>query len=308
MEMMKPVAARSRSRPQEDAGLSLRRERRTAPTAAQAQAEGTLLLLVDDHPTTRMILVRQAGLLGYAAEVAENGIEALAKWRTGRFAMVITDCDMPHMDGYELAKEIRAEEGRGDKGRCVVVAYTAFAEAGETDKWLAAGMDDCLSKPTDLNLLEGKLHRWLPIPAATATDARPARDKDIETIPPPRDDRAPIDFDVLAEVCTGDAAAVRVFLAYFWSSNQEDVKALERAMADRDLPEVARASHRMRGAGRTVGATAMADVCETIERAARANKSFSEIAPSMVLLDQELDRLDRFLEGLPKDGEERASP
>ena len=82
--------------------------RRTAPDTARAEAEGTLALLADDHPTNRSLIVRQINMLGYAAESAENGIVALEKWKSGRFGILITDCNMPEMNGYELTRRIRA--------------------------------------------------------------------------------------------------------------------------------------------------------------------------------------------------------
>jgi len=279
---------------------------RPPPCAALAQAEGTLLLLVDDHPTNRMILSRQVALLGYAAEVAANGLEGLALWRTGRFAMVITDCEMPLMDGYELARQIRASEGKAGRARTVVVAYTAYAVVGEIEKCLAAGMDDYLAKPTDMKHLEEKLRQWAPIPSAAIEVTGPSPVPDAVEIAPVSESEMPIDPAVLAEVCAGDAAAVRTFLARFQSFNEADAEALKRAVADLDMPEVVHASHRMKGAGRTVGATALANVCETIERAARANEGVSGIAPSMALLDHELERLDRYLRGLHQDATREA--
>jgi signal transduction histidine kinase/CHASE3 domain sensor protein/ActR/RegA family two-component response regulator len=138
--------------------------RRPAPTPAAAQADGTLLLIADDHPTNRMILVRQAHLLGYACEAADDGFQALDKWRSGRFGLLITDCDMPGMSGYELARHIRAGEHGGTRGHIPIIAWTAHAGAQEQQKCADAGMDDYLSKPADLKRLGEKLSRWLPIP------------------------------------------------------------------------------------------------------------------------------------------------
>ena len=136
---------------------------RMAPSIAQAEEQGTLVLLVDDHPINRMLLMRQAQLLGDATESAEDGVEALEKWRSGRFAIVITDCNMPRMDGYALAREIRRLEGGHAEQRTPIIACTANAMAGEAEKCFAAGMDDCLVKPVELNELLKKLKLWLPI-------------------------------------------------------------------------------------------------------------------------------------------------
>src|SRR6185437_4346013 len=84
--------------------------RRKAPTVEEARAEGTLVLIVDDHPVNRLVLKRQVTALGYASEEAGDGREGLEKWRTGQFRLVITDCNMPEMNGYELARAIRTAE------------------------------------------------------------------------------------------------------------------------------------------------------------------------------------------------------
>jgi len=140
--------------------------RRMAPSIAQAETEGTLVLLVDDHPVNRMLLLRQVRTLGYAAETAEHGIEALEMWKSGRFGLVITDCHMPQMDGYELARSIRKLESEAGRKRVPIVACTANALPGEAEACLAAGMDDCLVKPVELPQLLEKLEQWLPMAAA----------------------------------------------------------------------------------------------------------------------------------------------
>lgn len=140
---------------------------RSAPDTAQAEAEGTLVLLADDHPMNRMLMARQVNMLGYAAESAEDGVQALAMWRTGRFGLLITDGNMPMMDGYELAQNIRRIEAeRGNGSRIPIVACTANVLGREAEHCIEAGMDDYLAKPTDLQALARKLHRWLPIPSA----------------------------------------------------------------------------------------------------------------------------------------------
>jgi CheY-like chemotaxis protein len=241
------------------------------PGIAAAQGEGTLLLLVDDHPTNRMILLRQVNLLGYAAELAVNGLEALDKWRSGRFAMVITDCEMPEMDGYELARNIRAAEALGGRERMPILACTAYVVVGEAQKCRAAGMDDYLSKPVDLKALAARLAKWLPLPPAAS----------------------PVDAALLAEVCSHDPAEEDELLARFRTYNTEDAGNLRRACTRGDLPQVAQLSHRMVGAGRTVGATDFADACAALERAARAADA-TAVAAGTAAFEREIVRLDTF--------------
>ena len=138
-------------------------ERRPAPEARQAEREKTLVLLVDDHPVNRMVMARQVDMLGYAAETADDGFAALDLWSTGRFGLLITDCNMPGMDGYELARRIREVEARTGLPRTPIIACTANAMGGEAGKCRAAGMDDYVAKPTQIPQLAEKLDRWLPL-------------------------------------------------------------------------------------------------------------------------------------------------
>ena len=133
-----------------------------APGIAQARAQGQLVLVAEDEPINRAVCQRQLAMLGYACELAENGAQALQMWRNGRYALLISDMNMPEMDGYELARQIRAQEALSGRPRMPIVALTANALKGESQHALAAGMDDYLTKPTSLELLRAALQRWMP--------------------------------------------------------------------------------------------------------------------------------------------------
>jgi CheY-like chemotaxis protein len=247
--------------------------RRRAPDAASAESEGTLALLVDDHPTNRSLIVSQINLLGYAAESAENGIIALEKWKSGRFGILITDCNMPEMNGYELTRRIRELEAAiGDK-RIPIIACTANALGGEAEICFAAGMDDYLAKPVQLAELSRKLDLWLPL-------ARPA---------------APLDRTALAGLTGGDVEAEREILLDFRRVNVEDAAMLKRAVAGSNILEVTTASHRIKGASKMVGAMALAAVCERLERASRAG-DWPVVRANMGAFEHELERLNYFCE------------
>jgi PAS domain S-box-containing protein len=147
--------------------------RRVAPGVAQAMAEGTLVLLADDHPTNRLVLARQVSMLGYAVECTENGVDALARWKSGGIGIVITDCNMPEMDGYELARRIRGLESASGGKRVPIVACTANAMEGVAQACIVAGMDDYLAKPIKLKSLAEKLDQWLPVAQPAAPVGRP---------------------------------------------------------------------------------------------------------------------------------------
>jgi signal transduction histidine kinase len=130
------------------------------PPDAAAGAPKGLILVAEDNETNQMVIGRQLALLGYASEVVGDGRAALERWRSGRFALLLTDVHMPEMDGYELSTAIRREEAEGVHRP--IIALTALAMKGDDARCRQAGMDDYLSKPLQLDRLGAVLTRWLP--------------------------------------------------------------------------------------------------------------------------------------------------
>jgi len=264
--------------------------RRMAPGTAQAEAEGTLVLLVDDHPVNRMLLLRQVRTLGFAAQTADDGVQALELWKSGRFGLVITDCHMPHMDGYELARSIRGLESDAGGERVPIVACTANALQGEAETCLAAGMDDFLVKPVELAQLTEKLDRWLPLPQAPSPPAAPAGSS-----PEAAPSISPIDQALLTATCGGDASMVGEVLAAFRRTCEDDSAGLGQAVAAGNLAQVTQFAHRMAGAGKMIGALAFAAACEDIERASRIG-DWKVVLAGMSAFEQERTRLAAYFE------------
>jgi CheY-like chemotaxis protein len=132
----------------------------TAASVLPAPASRSLILLAEDNEINSDVISEQLHLLGYAVEIAEDGVQALKKWRCGRYALLLTDCHMPNMDGFELTSAIRAEESAPN--RLPIIAVTGNAMQGEAQRCLAAGMDDYLSKPLRMQELGAMLSKWLP--------------------------------------------------------------------------------------------------------------------------------------------------
>ena len=270
---------------QKDSGLGeALLSRRRAPPAAEAEREGTLVLVVDDHPINRLVLMRQVGMLGYAAEEADDGRKALEKWKSGRFGLVITDCNMPEMDGYELARTIRATERAAGLGHTLVIACTANALRGEAENCFAAGMDDYMAKPVEMATLMEKLDQWLPLPGHKA--AAPGE--------PHAPEAPPLDRSVIAEVSGGDVALEREVFTEFLRVNGEDAAILADAFKARDVARLIQAAHRMKGASRTIGAHALAEACARLEEAARAN-DWATVTATLDPFRREMARLEDYL-------------
>jgi len=246
---------------------------RQLPTVEQALAECSLVLLVDDHPTNRLVIARQLGLAGYASESAEGGAIALERWRSGRYALLLSDVHMPGLDGYQLARAVREIEANEALPRIPIIALTASALKGEAERCLAAGMDDYLAKPVSVPVLLACLQRWLPHTARAAC-TEPARDPDAQAdgIVAPLSQLADppvLDENELAQLSDGSREDTRALLQDFLASTAQDLAELDAARAHGDAPALTRQAHKIKGAARLVGAGDLAQAAGALETAAR---------------------------------------
>jgi signal transduction histidine kinase/CheY-like chemotaxis protein len=210
---------------------------------------GTRLLVVDDHPVNLAMLKRQLKVLGLEVDTAVSGVEALAKWRRERHNLVITDLQMPEMDGYAFARAMRAEQDQGNGRKPVVVAFTANTQKGALEQCIEAGMDDYLTKPAELATLRAKLIQWLGSDASlrSAPSARPAGAAGPNPI-----DRARI------QQLAGGPQGIAEVLAELESGVRADVAALQVALESADGTALRRAAHRIKGSALTIGAEQLA--------------------------------------------------
>jgi CheY-like chemotaxis protein len=137
-------------------------------TAHQGDPTPAAVLVAEDNPINQLLAVRMLEKLGYNADVAGDGREALAALAQTTYAAVLMDCQMPELDGYDATREIRRRERDSDQ-HLPIIAMTAHSMPGDREKCLAAGMDDYISKPIRASALRETLERNLP--AATGTPA-----------------------------------------------------------------------------------------------------------------------------------------
>ena len=232
-----------------------------APSVDEAIRRGRLILVAEDHPVNRQVIRRQLDLIGFAAEVVEDGQQALEAWRSGRFSLILTDCQMPEMDGYELASAVRREEGEGE--RIPILALTASAMAEETQRCQAAGMDACLSKPLEIAALVEALGRFFPSDGPSPAPCAPAPVGSA----PESGQAPPIDHAALSALFGDDESLIGQLLQEFQSCNRRIADELRAGLAGRDWDEVRNAAHMLAGSSRTVGAKALAELGTALEQA-----------------------------------------
>jgi CheY-like chemotaxis protein len=262
-------------------------ERRKRPrlqcSIAQAVAAGQLVLLAEDNETNRDVLREQLHLLGYSAEVAEDGAQALQMWRSGRYALLLTDCHMPNMDGLALTAAIRQAESPG--ARMPIIAVTANAMQGEVERCMACGMDDYLTKPLRMAALKHVLNRWLPLPAALqtqpaafdVTEVRAEAGQAVQ-IGAPGIDLTIWDSSALRQMVGDNPALQQRLLAKFLVNAYAQVADIGAAGQTPNMGRVADVAHTLKSAARTVGALALGELCQQIETSGRAGDAPSCLA------------------------------
>jgi len=139
-----------------------------ASAAAPAALKPMRILLAEDDPVNRRVVQEQLQRLGYAADAVDSGADVLRQLKRNRYEVILLDCHMPLMDGFEVARKIRRQE-RGTwqrhgpaKPGVRIIALTARAMTGDRERCLAAGMDDYLAKPVRLETLREALERCAP--------------------------------------------------------------------------------------------------------------------------------------------------
>src|SRR5688572_19220365 len=212
---------------------------------------GTRLLIVDDHPVNLAMLKRQLKVLGLEVDTAASGVDALAKWRRDRHSLVITDLQMPEMDGYAFARALRAEPHQGRKP--VVVAFTANTQRDALEQCIEAGMDDYLTKPVELITLRSKLVQWLggDVSLGAAPSSAVLRKGN------------PIDRARIQQLAGGPQGISEV-LAELESGVRADIAALQVALESADPAALRRAAHRIKGSALTIGAEQLAALASQV--------------------------------------------
>jgi PAS domain S-box-containing protein len=263
-------------------------ERRATGNAATAPAgprgHPPLVLVAEDNAINRRVIAMQLSTLGVAANIVNDGEEALAALAARDYALLLTDCHMPGLDGFELTRRIReAERSSGSGRRLPIIAFTANAFEGEAERFRAAGLDDYLCKPLQLGKLGAALRRWLiaapPPPAPTPSPV--AR---------PTPATAAIDPTALTALCGDDPALIREMLGDFVTVSRHICQELGQALERRLTVAVRDCAHNLKGSSGTAGARSLAEAARRLELATET-ADWSETIRLALDVQREMERV-----------------
>ena len=287
--------------------------RRDRAQGRQFEAAGVLVLLAEDHPVNRQVATTMLETLNCRVDVAVDGAEAVEAVQRKRYDMIFLDCQMPKVDGYEAARQIRRLEEQKQvcstsslehSGHLPIVALTAHTAPVDRARSLESGMDDFVSKPFNLRMLSGVLARWVggrfaevPLPVDRA-----------RTQPQSSVDEGPLSEAALEQILeldqlNGGGVFVR-FARTFLEAVPITLENLRVAVAEEDAPGIEKTAHALKAATLNVGAEGMGSVCQELEDLGKSGTSDGAAALAARLDDLYLavkEALETRIEKEPRD-------
>ncbi len=258
------------------------------------------VLLVEDNRVNQEVALDMLDLLGSEVTLARDGREALSALEEGTFDLILMDCQMPEVDGYEATSIIRKNEADTGTPRTPIVALTAHAMQGDREECLAVGMDDYLAKPFQLQQMRTVLHRWVghlaaaesppedPLQNAGGRQAETSGRRDGDQTP--REDDSPIDPAALNELRSlqreGAPDIVAKVVGMYLEDSQALFERMREAVTAANAEALRKAAHAMKSSSANVGALRLAELCKQMETHGRAGNAH---AAASLLADLEAE-------------------
>jgi CheY-like chemotaxis protein/HPt (histidine-containing phosphotransfer) domain-containing protein len=252
------------------------------------QRQKARVLIAEDNDINQKVAVRQLKKIGYTADVVSNGLAALDALEHAHYDIILMDCQMPEMDGYEATRRIRAR-GNADS-QPYIVAMTAHAMQGDSDKCLAAGMNDYVTKPVALEMLAAALARGIEM---KTTSLRNRMSSGGAGYGLSKSESALCQETLQSLKELGRELGGSFFpqlLETFEHNTVEHLAALRSAFAGGDTGRLRAAAHAMKETSLAIGAQGMADICQQLENLGTTESA--QGAPEVFTrLDREFDRV-----------------
>ncbi len=271
------------------------------PDFAAAGAQGAVVLCAEDNAINREVLARVLDRLGINHEMAEDGIAALLLLDRRRHGVILTDAQMPGLDGWQFAEMIRRQESEQGLPRLPIIMLTANALSESDARTAAVGIDAVLTKPLDVGRLEATLlgavaslgalrvplGGGLPDGAGSTLDSAMADPEMVGT----EMSGAEINLEVLVQLVGDDPEILDSMLGNFHAGVVGQYEQIRAAVALGDADVVARHAHSIKGAARYAGATGIAQICDVLEQRAKQGTAVEAMADDLTRLEAAMDRL-----------------
>lgn len=244
-------------------------------------------LVVDDEAISLTISAKMVEVQGWSVETATNGEEALAKWVTKRHPLIITDCHMLNMDGFQLTKAIRKIEHADNAAQSIIIALTANADEQEKNRCKQAGMNAFLTKPINLAKLNLMLSDYI---VPVSSDQEPATL--LDTMRKPDNHLSPVDYAILEQIFPDRAKQIKI-LQDLQIHVHDIYHDLQHQIEQVNIAGVENAAHRMKGSCKMVGVNNIAHICNEIENDARSGHVVLDSALSA--LSKSISQFDTYL-------------
>ena len=215
------------------------------------------ILAVEDSTTNQALLYKQLQLLHYEVDMASNGMEALDFLSQRTYKLVLTDCNMPKINGFQLTEIIRQQEN-GQNRHIPILAITANAVSGEAERCYRAGMDEYLAKPVRLDQLQAKIEKYQ---GHSRNSEHPLFATHVENA----DRQAQLDITVLQSTLGDQPQNHRQVLRIFSQSAPSTVEEILQAVSLQDHEALHTAAHKLKSAARAIGARVLAAICQLLE-------------------------------------------
>ena len=227
------------------------------------------ILLAEDNLVNQKVARGTLERMGYKVDIVSNGADAVAAWETGQYHVILMDCQMPVMDGYQATREIRLREHGAS--RIPIIALTADAMKGAERQCRDAGMDDYLTKPLDRARLGETVDRHFarsnPGPELVQSIGR--SNQAPRELDSPAED-SPVDWGQFMSALDGDHESAQELVRLFIDSGDATLRDISAALGRGDLAAVGRAAHSFKGSSASIRARTASEAAAKLEEAARA--------------------------------------
>jgi signal transduction histidine kinase/CheY-like chemotaxis protein/HPt (histidine-containing phosphotransfer) domain-containing protein len=261
-----------------------------APPSSREHREQIRILIAEDNAINREVVVLQLQRANYKADTVTNGREALEALEKNSYDIVLMDCQMPEMDGYQATKEIRRREGEAK--HTVIIAMTAYALPEDREACLAAGMDDYISKPIRQHELAAVLERWVEKKSPRSETDNSQKHLD-------GGETASIDASVIESLrklqMEGEPDFLSSLIDLFFEDASDHLAIMHTAIAQTDARVLANKAHSLKSSCGNLGATKMTAICQSLEGIGRKG-SVDGAAALMQELEEEFSLVRRALE------------